>query len=143
VLVMDNASFHYSERIKQMCSNAEVKLIYLPPYSPDLIMRSAVKRNATGQDIGDILCFEMEAAGIMSRFSCIVICGISDYADSHKSDVWQHYAAATAAGCAKELLSYPDPEDLQVLLTKLTDLTAVTDWLRIPTYLCLVVRSST
>lgn len=36
VLVMDNASFHHTGRIKQMCSNAGVKLIYLPPYSPDL-----------------------------------------------------------------------------------------------------------
>ncbi|KAJ5340390.1 hypothetical protein N7541_009514 [Penicillium brevicompactum] len=36
VLVMDNASFHHSGRIKQMCSEAGVKLVYLPPYSPDL-----------------------------------------------------------------------------------------------------------
>ena len=36
VLVMDNASFHHTERITQMCYNAGVKLMYLPPYSPDL-----------------------------------------------------------------------------------------------------------
>ena len=36
VLVMDNASFHRIERIKQMCHAAGVKLLYLPPYSPDL-----------------------------------------------------------------------------------------------------------
>jgi transposase len=36
VLVMDNASFHHSERIEQLCSEAGVKLVYLPPYSPDL-----------------------------------------------------------------------------------------------------------
>jgi ankyrin repeat protein/nucleoside phosphorylase/dephospho-CoA kinase len=82
--------------------------------SGDRVMRSATKRNMTGQDIGDILCFEMEAAGIMTEFPCIVIRGISDYADSHKNDKWQHYAAAAAAGCAKELLSYLDPEDRQV-----------------------------
>lgn len=35
VLVMDNASFHHSERITQMCADAGVKLVYLPPYSPD------------------------------------------------------------------------------------------------------------
>lgn len=35
VLVMDNASFHHSERVKQLCSDAGVKLLYLPPYSPD------------------------------------------------------------------------------------------------------------
>jgi transposase len=36
VLVMDNASFHHMERLEQMCSDAGVKLTYLPPYSPDL-----------------------------------------------------------------------------------------------------------
>jgi transposase len=33
---MDNASFHHTERIEQMCYDAEVKLMYLPPCSPDL-----------------------------------------------------------------------------------------------------------
>jgi hypothetical protein len=36
VLVMDNASFHHTERIAQICADAGVKLMYLPPYSPDL-----------------------------------------------------------------------------------------------------------
>ena len=36
VLVMDNASFHHTDRITQMCADAGVKLVYLPPYSPDL-----------------------------------------------------------------------------------------------------------
>ena len=36
VLVMDNASIHHKERISQMCHDAGVKLVYLPPYSPDL-----------------------------------------------------------------------------------------------------------
>lgn len=35
VLVMDNASFHHSDRIKTLCAEAGVKLLYLPPYSPD------------------------------------------------------------------------------------------------------------
>jgi transposase len=33
---MDNASFYYSEQIGQMCFNIGVKLVYLPPYLPDL-----------------------------------------------------------------------------------------------------------
>ncbi|KAJ6436177.1 ribosomal protein s17 [Purpureocillium lavendulum] len=77
--------------------------------SGDRVMRSAAKRNATTANIGDILCFEMEAAGIATEFPCIVIRGISDYADSHKNDIWQHYAAAAAAASAKELLSYIAP----------------------------------
>lgn len=36
VIVMDNASFHHSDRIKGMCADAGAKLLYLPPYSPDL-----------------------------------------------------------------------------------------------------------
>jgi transposase len=35
MLVMDNASFYHSEQTEQMCSNVGVKLVYLPPYSPD------------------------------------------------------------------------------------------------------------
>lgn len=52
------------------------------------------------------LCFEMEAAGLMLDFPCIVIRGISDYADSHKNKQWQGYAALAAASYAKELLGY-------------------------------------
>jgi transposase len=33
---MDNASFHRSNGIEEMCTEAGVKLVYLPPYSPDL-----------------------------------------------------------------------------------------------------------
>lgn len=36
VLIMDNASFHLSDRIEGMCAEAGVKSVYLPPYSPDL-----------------------------------------------------------------------------------------------------------
>jgi transposase len=35
VLVMDNPSFHHSDRIKTLCADAGVELLYLPPYSPD------------------------------------------------------------------------------------------------------------
>ena len=36
VLVMDNASFHRTKRIEQLCADAGIRLMYLPPYSPDL-----------------------------------------------------------------------------------------------------------
>jgi nucleoside phosphorylase len=52
----------------------------------------------------NILCFEMEAAGLMDNFPCLVIRGICDYADTHKNKEWQLYAAAAAAAYAKELL---------------------------------------
>lgn len=78
--------------------------------SGDRVVKSAAKRDMVVNKMGDILCFEMEAAGLMTEFSSIVIRGISNYADSHKNDSWHHYAAAAAAACTKELLSYLDPE---------------------------------
>lgn len=36
VVVMDNASFHKSKLIKEAIEEAGCKLIFLPPYSPDL-----------------------------------------------------------------------------------------------------------
>jgi transposase len=33
---MDNASFHKSEKSKKIIENAGCKLLFLPPYSPDL-----------------------------------------------------------------------------------------------------------
>jgi nucleoside phosphorylase len=52
------------------------------------------------------LCFEMEAAGLMLDFPCVVIRGVCDYADSHKNKEWQGYAALAAVAYTKELLGY-------------------------------------
>ena len=62
-----------------------------------------------------ILCFEMEAAGLMDTFPCVVIRGVCDYADSHKNKRWQRYAAATAACYCKELLGMVDQQGMTVL----------------------------
>ncbi|KAH6647214.1 nucleoside phosphorylase domain-containing protein [Truncatella angustata] len=56
-----------------------------------------------------ILCVEMEAAGLMDAFPCLVIRSISDYADSHKNKIWQPYAAAIAAAYTKDILSQIPP----------------------------------
>lgn len=45
----------------------------------------------------------------MNDFQCIVVRGIAHYCDGHKNDVFHGYAAATAAGCGKELLTYMKP----------------------------------
>ncbi|KAJ5689904.1 purine and uridine phosphorylase [Penicillium macrosclerotiorum] len=73
------------------------------------VMKHASERDRISTDCDGVLCFEMEAAGLMNDFPCLVIRGISDYCDSHKNDIWQPYAAAAAAGIAKELLSYLTP----------------------------------
>jgi len=36
VLVMDNARIHHGEEILELCNRFGVRLVYLPPYSPDL-----------------------------------------------------------------------------------------------------------
>ena len=36
VVVLDNASFHKSEDTKKLIENAGCKILFLPPYSPDL-----------------------------------------------------------------------------------------------------------
>jgi nucleoside phosphorylase len=58
-------------------------------------------------------CIEMEAAGLMNSFPCIVIRGICDYGDAHKNNMWQRYAAATAAAFAKEFLGFVDAEEVK------------------------------
>ncbi|RFU27703.1 hypothetical protein B7463_g8648, partial [Scytalidium lignicola] len=64
--------------------------------SGNTVMKNGVERDtlATREKI---ICFEMEAAGLMDNFPCLVIRGICDYADSHKNLKWQPYAAAVAA----------------------------------------------
>lgn len=79
--------------------------------SGNTLMRDAVQRDEIGAATGAI-CFEMEAAGLMNNFPCLVIRGVSDYADSHKNKLWKGYAALVAAAYAKELLTYLQPTDL-------------------------------
>jgi nucleoside phosphorylase len=71
--------------------------------SADRLMKNALVRDQLAKE-EDVLCFEMEAAGLMDEFTFLVIRGICDYSDTHKNDVWQGYAAATAAAYAKDLL---------------------------------------
>lgn len=72
--------------------------------SGNQVMKSGIKRNIISDQAGGVLCFEMEAAGLMDTFPCLVIRGICDYCDGHKNDQWQEYAAAVAAAYAKELI---------------------------------------
>ncbi|EEA21336.1 conserved hypothetical protein [Talaromyces marneffei ATCC 18224] len=73
--------------------------------SGNQVTRNAAERDCVSTDLGGVLCFEMEAAGLMNEFPCLVIWGISDYSDSHKHKRWQPYAAGVAVAYAKELLS--------------------------------------
>jgi nucleoside phosphorylase len=67
------------------------------------VMRHGHTRDRLGREL-HVLCFEMEAAGLINKFPCLVIRDICNYSDLHKNKRWQSYAAATAASYAKELL---------------------------------------
>ena len=71
--------------------------------SANQLMKDASVRDRLAAE-EHILCFELEAAGLMNRFPCLVVRGICDYADSHKNRQWQGYAAMAAAAYAKDLL---------------------------------------
>lgn len=71
--------------------------------SGNQLMKDALLRDKLAKEKG-IFCFEMEAAGLMNHFPCLVIRGICDYSDSHKNKEWQGFAAIMAAAYARDLL---------------------------------------
>ncbi|KAL3475935.1 violaceus kinesin [Aspergillus californicus] len=80
--------------------------------SGNQVIKDAAKRDAIAKS-ENIICFEMEAAGLVDDFPCLVIRGVCDYADSHKNDNWEPYAAATAAAFARMLLlEFIRPSDI-------------------------------
>ncbi|KAI5459722.1 nucleoside phosphorylase domain-containing protein [Mariannaea sp. PMI_226] len=89
----------------QRATGRAVTIHYGMIASANSVMKDAVERDQYSNDPElNILCFEMEAAGLMNCFPCLVIRGICDYSDSHKNDEWHNYAALTAAAYARELL---------------------------------------
>ena len=77
--------------------------------SGNQVVKDAAVRDLLGRDFR-AKCVEMEAAGVMDDFPCLVIRGVCDYADAHKNDIWHRYAATTAAAYPKELLSMVLPQ---------------------------------
>lgn len=98
-----NRDSHLYERAHRSTSQPEIHYGLIA--SGNRVLKDASIRDRWAQEYG-ILCFEMEAAGVMNTFPCLVIRGICDYADSYKDKRWQHYAAATAAAYAKLLLGH-------------------------------------
>jgi nucleoside phosphorylase len=95
-------------------SNSAPHIHYGLIASGNRVMKDAETRDTIARYM-DVLCFEMEAAGLMDQLPCLVIRGICDYCDSHKHKQWQNYAALSAATYAKELLSIvPSTTDRRV-----------------------------
>ncbi|RYO73935.1 hypothetical protein DL766_005894 [Monosporascus sp. MC13-8B] len=80
--------------------------------SANQLMKDALIRDRLAAE-RDVLCFEMEVAGLMNHFPCLVIRGICDYSDSHKNKEWQGYAAIAAAAYAKDLLGRIPPNRVE------------------------------
>lgn len=80
--------------------------------SGNQLMKDAHIRDKLGSDKG-VLCFEMEAAGLMNHFPCLVIRGICDYSDSHKNKEWQGFSAMMAAAYARDLLQQIPPNKVE------------------------------
>ncbi|KAF6834014.1 Kinesin light chain 5 [Colletotrichum musicola] len=76
------------------------------------LMKNAMLRDKLATEY-DVVCFELEAAGLMNHFPCIVIRGICDYSDSHKNKEWQGFAAMTASAYAKDLLRQIPPNRIE------------------------------
>ncbi|CAG8416477.1 unnamed protein product [Penicillium salamii] len=96
---------HLDLQVLRRARNDEFPRVYYGLVaSGNKVVRDSSLRDRLGRRY-NILCFEMEAAGILNALPCLVIRGICDYSDSHKSKTWQEYAAATAAAYAKLLLT--------------------------------------
>lgn len=107
----------YDHAQSDLCFNCDrSKLLVRPPRghkepvihygligSANQVVKDGKRRDQLARELG-IYCVDMEAAGLINDFPCLVIRGICDYADSHKNKEWQGYAAAIAAAYAKELL---------------------------------------
>ncbi|KIW21360.1 hypothetical protein PV08_01940 [Exophiala spinifera] len=73
------------------------------------LLEDAIRRDSVTQ-LADVKCIGMDTGWQLIKFpTALVICGISDYADSHKNARWQPYAAASAVAYLKELLSIISP----------------------------------
>jgi nucleoside phosphorylase len=99
---ISNGSGRQKERTPRPSKNP--RCFYGNIGSGNTVIKTSEERRRLAKD-GNLICFEMEAAGLMNFFKCIVIRGICDYADAHKHKKWQPYAASVAAAYAKKLLS--------------------------------------
>jgi hypothetical protein len=80
--------------------------------SANQLMKDATIRDRLSAE-KNVFCFEMEAAGLVNHFPCLVIRGICDYSDTHKNKDWQGYAAMVAAAFAKDLLHKIAPNKVE------------------------------
>ncbi|WZH49579.1 ankyrin repeat protein [Fusarium acuminatum] len=69
------------------------------------LMCHGATRDKFAKDHG-ILCFDTKVPELRDSVHYLIIRGICDYADSHRSEIWHAYAAAASAAYAKEVISF-------------------------------------
>ncbi|OBS16672.1 hypothetical protein FPOA_12708 [Fusarium poae] len=110
--VCGDDSFHLVARAERDEEDDNPAIHYGLIASANQLMKDALVRDKLAAEKG-VLCFEMEAAGLMNHFPCLVIRGICDYSDSHKNKQWQGFAAMMAAAFAKDLLHQVAPNRVE------------------------------
>lgn len=115
------AAYHHIGDYKSTCMACDpYELVERPPRTEDdkhkvvfhqgriatgnAVIQDGQLRDQISTRCDGALCVEMEAAGVDVNRKCLVVRGISDYADSHKNDIWRCHAAGNAAAFTRELL---------------------------------------
>ena len=70
--------------VRELRDTADPVIHYGLIGSANQVMKHGTTREKFRQEKG-IICFEMEAAGLIDNFPCLVIRGIYDYSDTHKN----------------------------------------------------------
>ena len=78
--------------------------------SGDSVVKSAIHRDNLA-DSNEVIGFEMEGAGAWESIPIVVIKSVVDYADSHKSYLWQEYGALCGAACMKAFINEWSPTE--------------------------------
>ncbi|KAL7788140.1 hypothetical protein V8C43DRAFT_288371 [Trichoderma afarasin] len=99
--------------------SAQIPSIFFGRFgSGDTAFSSGIHRDSLAETHG-IIAFEMEGAGIWDELPCIIVKGVNDYGDGHKTKKWaewQNFAAATAASVARALIErYPQSDKPPVI----------------------------
>jgi nucleoside phosphorylase len=118
--VCGNGLSKLTERVARAAGAGVSEIHYAINASGSSLMKDATGRDRLSEQ-EEVLCFEMEAAGLMNRFPCLVIRGICDYSDSHKNDDWQKYAAMMAAAYTKEVLRVLMPGTVKGTVNRLNE----------------------
>jgi nucleoside phosphorylase len=92
-------------RCREILDATQTSIYIGPVASADMVMKSGQYRDEIVRR-EKVIGFEMEGAGVWDNIPCIIVKGVCNYADSHKSKLWQAYAAATGASAAKAFLEY-------------------------------------